>query len=296
LLVLTKKLNIWGNIIAPERMALNNKQSNNSEDAQQTIFLLQRKIEELEGSLQKTILEKVEKSLAGERLLLLESQQTAMEELVGNIAHQWRQPLNIVGLTVQKLQFDFEKNEVDDRYLDELVREVIDILKQMSRTVQTFRNFMQSESRKQQFNLNETIRQVLSFVDDSMKSAGIEVRLHAPHEDLMVNNFRNELTRIVLGMLNKSKKILQQSKTDSPGIDLHIFRENRRCVLTISDNGGCIPEQEIGKVFEPYSDSGTRGAGTGMELHMAKTVIERKMKGKLKVRNGDGGVEFRIEL
>jgi two-component system C4-dicarboxylate transport sensor histidine kinase DctB len=97
-------------------------------------------------------------------------------------------------------------------------------------------------------------------------------------------------------MLNKSKKILQQNKTDTPCIDLHLSRENKRCVLNIYDNGGCIPEQELGKVFEPYSVSGTRGAGTGMELHMAKLVIERKMNGKLKVRNRDGGVEFRIEL
>ncbi len=277
-------------------MALNKKLSNSAGDAQQTIFSLQRKVEELEGNLQQAIIEEVEKNLSSERLRLLESQQAVMEDLVGNIAHQWRQPLNIVGLAIQKLQFDYEKNEVNDKYLDELVREVLDILKQMSRTVQTFRNFMQTERSKQQFSLNETIRQVLSFVEDSMKSAGIDVRLHTPDEDLMVNNFRNELTRIVLGMLNKSKKILLQNKIDSPGVDLHLFRENRRCVLTLADNGGCIPDQEIEKVFEPYSVSGTRGVGSGMELHMAKTVIERKMKGKLKVRNMDGGVEFRFEL
>jgi signal transduction histidine kinase len=284
------------NIIGPESVILNSKQLKNTEDAQQTILHLQRKVEQLERNLRKTILEEIEESLTGERLLLMENQQTAMEELAGNIAHQWRQPLNIVGLTVQKLQFDFEKNEVDDKYVEGLVREVLDILKQMSRTVQIFRNFMQSDTGKLQFSLNDSIRQVLSFVEDSMKSAGIEVRLTVPDEDLLVNNFRNELARVVLGMLNRSKRTLQQSKPDFPCIELRIFRRNRKCVISIYDNGGGIPEQDIEKVFDPHCISGTRGTGTGMELHLAKTVIDRKMDGKLTVRNRDGGVEFSIEL
>ncbi len=279
-----------------EYMTMKNRQSTDTEDRQQAVSHLKRKIGALDPDLQDSILEEFEKGLASERLLLMESQQAAIEELAGNIAHQWRQPLNILGLAVQKLQFDFEKNEVDCGYVEELVRDVLDTLKQMSRTMQHFRNFMQTEPRKQQFNLNESIRQVLSFVGDSMKSAGVEVSLHAPDEDLLIDNFRNELSRIVLGLLNKSKKILRQNKPDNPRIELKLFRANRRCALTIYDNGGCIPESEIGKVFDTGSESGLRGTGTGMELHMAKIVIENKMGGKLKVLNRNGGVEFRIEL
>lgn len=279
-----------------DAMTMQIKQPTESQERQQAAFHLKQKIGTLDSYLQETILEEFEKGLAGERLLLMESQQASIEELAGNIAHQWRQPLNILGLTVQKLQFDFEKKEVNARYVEELVREVLCTLKQMSRTVQSFRNFMQTEAGKQQFDLNESIIQVLSFVDGSMKSAGIKVNLNASGDDFLIDNYRNELSRIVLRLLNKSKKVLRQNKTENPRIELKLFRSGKRRVLTVYDNGGCIAESEIGRAFEPGSVSGLRGAGTGMELHLAKFVIENKMDGLLKVRNRAGGVEFRIEL
>lgn len=272
------------------------KQKKESERAEKSFSTLQRKIEDVNRDMEDRVREEVENRLLKERFLLHESNITVTEELVGNIAHQWRQPLNIVGLTVQKLQFDFERNEVDDDYLNEMVKEVLDVVKQMSRTVQSFRDFMQIDRKKQQFNPTEAVNRVLTFVDGSMKSAGISINLDAGREDLMINGYPNEFCRIILSMLNNSRKILMTNKTENPAISIRLSGRNSRCVVTFHDNGGVIPEQAIDGIFEPHSSAGRPGSGNGMVLHMAKEIIERKMEGKLTANNKEGGVEFRIEL
>ncbi|HET6418901.1 MAG TPA: HAMP domain-containing sensor histidine kinase [Geobacteraceae bacterium] len=229
-----------------------------------------------------------------ERFLLQESCLAVMEELVGNIAHQWRQPLNIIGLTVQKLQFDFERKDVDESYINEMVNEVLDTVKHMSRTVQSFRDFMQIDRKRELFSLNDSLQGVLSFVEGSMKSAGVSVSLDDGNEDLTVSGLRNEFCRIMLSMFNSSRKILLQNKIENPSISVRLSRTNGRCVISFRDNGGCLPSVE--GVFEPHPASGSRGNGNGLGLFLAKEIIERKMGGKLTANNLDDGVEFRIEL
>lgn len=231
---------------------------------------------------------------AEERFLLQESSVAVMEELVGNIAHQWRQPLNIIGLTVQKLQFDFERKEVDENYVNEMVNEVLDTIKHMSRTVQSFRDFMQVDRKRQRFSLNDSMQSVLSFVEGSMKSAGVSVTLDGRNEDLAVNGFRNEFCRIMLSMFNSSRKVLLQNKIENPYIAVRLSRTDGRCIISFRDNAGCLPSVDC--AFEPYPTTGSRGTGNSMGLHLAKEIIERKMGGKLTANNLDDGVEFRIEL
>jgi signal transduction histidine kinase len=272
------------------------KQKKESGRAKKKISRLQGMIEEPGFDLEDRVRKEVGKKAVEERFLLHESGLIVMEELVGNVAHQWRQPLNIVGLSVQKLQFDFERNEVNEGYMNEMVNEVLDTVKQMSRTVQKFRDFMQIDRKRQEFNLNDTLHTVLSFVDASMKSAGISVMLDAVEEDQMVNGYRNELCRIMLNMLNNSRKVLLMNKIENPLIAIRLFPQDSRCVISIHDNGGCVTEQAIDEMFEPYSSSVSRGTVNSMGLHMSKAIIERKMNGKFTASNSEKGVEFRIEL
>ncbi len=272
------------------------KQKKDSYRAEKSISTLKQKIEHLGRDMEDRVRKEVGENLLIERFLLNESNLAATEELVGNIAHQWRQPLNIVGLTVQKLQFDFERNEVDINYVNEMANEVLDVVKQMSRTVQSFRDFLQIDRKKQQFNPAETVNRVLSFVDGSMKSSGISIKLDVDKEDLIVNGYRNEFCRIILSMLNNSRKILMMNKTENPSISIRLTGRNGRCVVSIHDNGGCIPDQAIDGIFVPHSSAGVRGSGNGMALYMTKEIVERKMDGTLTACNKEDGIEFRMEL
>ncbi len=270
------------------------KHKKESEKAKKSISLLQREIKELGIEMDDRVRKAVEEKLIEERFHLHESNMTVMEELVGNIAHQWRQPLNILGLTAQKLQFDFERNEVNEDYINEMANEVLDTVKHMSRTVQCFRDFMLVDRNRQRFKLNDALHSVLSFVEGSMKSAGIFISFDEGEEDLTVNGFRNEFCRIMLNMLNNARKVLRANNIENPAISIRLFRRDGRSVVSIHDNGGCI--QAIDGIFDPFSGSGSRGTGKSMSLHMSKAIVERKMGGKLTASNRDNGVEFRIEL
>ena len=97
-------------------------------------------------------------------------------------------------------------------------------------------------------------------------------------EDLIVNGYRNEFCRIILSMLNNSRKILMMNKTENPSISIRLTGRNGRCVVSIHDNGGCIPDQAIDGIFEPHSSAGLRGSGNGMALYMTKEIVERMKK------------------
>ncbi len=273
---------------------LQDKRKKESAGAAKSISRLRSMIEELSVNMDERIREEVKKRLLEERFLLHESNVAFMEELAGNIAHQWRQPLNIIGLTVQKLQFDFERKEVGEGYVSEMVNEVLETVKQMSRTLQNFRDFMQIDRKRQQFNLKDSLRSVLSFLDGSMKSAGISVTVHADEEDMMLNGYRNEFCRVMLSMLNNSRKVLLAASIAPPLISVRLFRRDSRYVISIHDNGGCM--DAIDGIFESQVATGSRGTGNNMVLHMSKAIIERKLGGKLDARNFQDGVEFRIEL
>ncbi len=279
-----------------EIASLRKEKTAQAEQARQSIARLQQRIEELESGLQCRVSEEVERHLAKERLLLLAGHQAAMEELTGNITHQWRQPLNIIGLTVQKLQFDFERNEVDHDYMNDLVHDVLNTVKQMSRTVQNFRNFLLADELRQQFDLKETIHRVLLFVEDSMKSGNIAVRLDVCEEELPINGYRNECSRAILNILNKCRKVLLENRIEKPSITIDLSRQDGYSLVTIRGNGGCIPGQSIDRAFESCSTAATRATETDMELFALKTIIEQKMEGKMTASGKDGGVEFRIEL
>ncbi len=255
----------------------------------------QLQLEELNRTLGQRVREEVKKNRENEYLLILQNRQAAMGEMIGNIAHQWRQPLTSISLLIQDLGECFDYGELNREYLDSTISNAMNIIQHMSQTIDDFRNFFRQEKERQSFSASQVISRSLSLIETSLRYANVLVRVDAD-EDIVLTGFPNELSQVLLNIIGNAKDIFLERKTVSPELRITAFREVGKTVITISDNGGGIREDIIDRIFEPYFSYREKLGSTGIGLYMAKTIIEKSMGGRLTAENIEGGASFRIEI
>jgi PAS domain S-box-containing protein len=226
-------------------------------------------------------------------LLVQQSRLAAMGEMINYIAHQWRQPLNSIGVLVQAMREDYEDGRCDDKCIELMVTQIMDLIRHMSCTIDDFRDFFRPAGNVKRFNLKEMTCKTLSFISHAMKADRIEVNLEAD-ENITAMGYPNEFAHVMLNILNNAREVLVEKGVESPRIDVRISEEGEKAVITIRDNAGGIPANVIGGVFDCYFT--TKKKGTGIGLYMSKIIIEKRMKGSIAANNTDEGAEFRIEL
>jgi PAS domain S-box-containing protein len=262
---------------------------------EQSLALKQQQLEELNRSLEQRVKQAVDELRQKDRLLIHQSRQAAMGEMINNIAHQWRQPLNNIGLIIQNLQLQYEAGEMDSEQMAAEVGTAMDIIAYMSRTIDDFRNFFHQDKVRRTFLVNEMVSRALDFLLPSLKSCGIDVECQE-EPNVTVEGYPSEYMQALLNILNNAKDVLLERRVERPLIGIRIFRENRRSVVTIRDNGGGIREDVLPRIFDPYFTTKEQGKGTGIGLYMSKAIIEKSINGRLMARNVNGGAEFRIEV
>lgn len=255
----------------------------------------QKQLEEINSFLESRINEAVAELRKKDDILIQQSRLAAMGEMISNIAHQWRQPLNKIGLIVQDLQLAFKANDLTAEELNEDVAETMTVLQQISDTIDDFRNFFSYEEKAHSFIVNEIIFRALSFVGQSLKRKEIMIELDE-EPDVTADGFPNEYMQVFLNIILNARDALVGRGVNQRLISIRIFRDNDRAIVTVRDNGGGIAEDILPKIFDPYFTTKQQDSGAGIGLYMAKMIIEKKMHGCLTARNIGGGAEIRIEV
>jgi len=249
----------------------------------------------LNEKLEKRVEERTAELREKDQLLLLQSRQAALGEMIGNIAHQWRQPLNILGLTMQQLPLYHDLGELTGEFLNQNVNSSMELIQHMSQTIDDFRNYFRPDKEKVKFNVRETIENSLSLLEGSLQNPQISVEI-VTKNDPVIYGYRNEFAQVLLSILNNARDALTEREIDDRRVKITIDAEGNRAVVTIADNAGGIPGEIMGKIFDPYFTTKGPQLGTGVGLFMAKTIIEKNMGGRLGVSNNADGAEFRIEV
>ncbi len=263
--------------------------------AEEKLVDRQRQLEELNRTLEQRVAEETRKNREKDYLLIQQSRQAEMGEMINLIAHQWRQPLNVIGLYAQVLAESSRHGELESEFLQSTVDQILDILMHMSQTIDDFRNFLKPDRERQQFRIKDLIVRTYNLISASFKAQAIAVDI-AGDDDLSLNGFANEYAQVVMNILNNAKDAFHDRHVAEPRIDVSVAREGTRAVVTISDNAGGIAEDLLDRIFEPYFTTKQERTGSGIGLYMAKTIIEKSMQGVLGVRNTGEGAEFRIEV
>ncbi|WP_224961915.1 sensor histidine kinase [Geomonas subterranea] len=230
-----------------------------------------------------------------EHLLTQQSRQAALGEMVGNIAHQWRQPLNALGLLVQQPLLFHELGELDHEFLEENKSKSMALVQHMSQTIDDFRNFFRPDKEKRRFKVCDEVAKVLSLVDGSLQSLGVTLDVQQDG-DPAIEGYPNEFAQVLLNILVNARDAIAEREVVFPKVLVRIAEQEGKAVVTVTDNAGGIPEEIMDKIFDPYFTTKGPQSGTGVGLFMSKTIIEKNMGGMLTACNVAGGAQFRIEV
>lgn len=255
----------------------------------------QTNLEELNHSLEDRVHLAVDELRRKDQALIQQGRLAAMGEMINNIAHQWRQPLNNVGLIIQNLQYSYDAETLTREEMEQEISKAMGVIMHMSRTIDDFRNFFRADKQKGCFSVNETVRKALEFISSALSSHDITIVLD-DNETISATGYENEYAQVLLNILSNARETSIERDITAPRISIRITSEDEHSVLYIRDNCGGIADDIMPKIFDPYFTTRAPDKGTGIGLYMSKVIIEQNMSGSLTAKNTDDGVEFRIEV
>jgi len=223
-------------------------------------------------------------------ILQQQSKMASMGEMIGAIAHQWRQPLSVVSISIQNLIYQYKAGEINEDFLNKYIEKNTKTIEFMSKTIDDFRSFFRVDKEKSKFKLKQSIENILNIQTAQLKHHNISITIDG--EEIMILGYNNEFQQVILNLINNAKDILIENQVQNPIINIVIKNK----IVTIRDNAGGIADDILERIFEPYFTTKEPGKGTGIGLYMSKMIIEENMGGILSARNVNGGAMFTINF
>ena len=228
-------------------------------------------------------------------LLIYQSKQAKIGEMVGNISHQWKQPLNTINLILLNLYEDYQSNELTEEDFKATVDKLMKIVRNMSETIKDFTNFLKPINEACEFDLKESIDLALNLMEASLKYHGIGVKVNL-EDGIKLLGYQNEFSHVLFNILNNARDAIIESDPDKKQIIINSWRSAGYVILEVINWGAPIPEENFKSLFEPYFTTKAEKDGTGIGLYISKVIIEQRMNGEIELENVSGGVCCRIRI
>jgi signal transduction histidine kinase len=250
-------------------------------------------LKRLNATLEQRVGEELARNREKDHMLIQQSRLAAMGEMVHNIAHQWRQPLNSLGLIVSNMQDDFRFDTMTAESMERDVEQVRRLLERMSTTIDDFREFFRPDREETQFDVADAAKQAIFVIEATLKNNHIDLAVDTP-PGLTVTGFHGQYAQAVLNLLVNAKEAIMEKKVGNGQIRLRLEERDGTAVLSVDDNGGGIPQAVLPRLFEPYFTTKEQGSGIG--LYMVKMIIERNMHGTVAAANIENGASFSLRV
>lgn len=231
-----------------------------------------------------------------DELMMAQSRHAAMGEMIGMIAHQWRQPIAGIAMDANNMMLDIAFETFDTTTAEGYAKDILDQTQHLSKTIDDFRNFFKPDKSVISVRLEDIMNETLNIVKESLTSNGIAIKTLYTSESL-ADAFPRELMQVFINIINNAKDALLSDHTENPVIDIHIYDEESYVCAKICDNGGGIPETILPKLFDPYFSTKDEKTGTGLGLYMSKMIIEDHLHGRIEASNNESvGACFQVRL
>lgn len=237
-------------------------------------------------------------------ILSHQTKMSALGEMLGNIAHQWRQPLSIISTisTSYKVKKELELNINPNELLEDMDK-INHNVQYLSRTIDDFRSFIKGDLELESFNLKDNTKQFLKLVESTIKKHELTIILEEIDDNIIIKNYPNQLTQCFINILNNARDALIKNDNEKYIFISEVIQDNK-VIIKIKDNAGGIPDKTLPRIFEPYFTTKHQTHGTGIGLHMTYNLITEAMGGSIKANNIEfiyknktyKGAEFTIEL
>ena len=245
--------------------------------------------ENFNRDLKEQVKKEVEKNRQKDRIMMQQSRLAQMGEIIGMIAHQWRQPLSAISATNSTIAIKAKMDRLTKETILELSDNIDGYVKHLNTTIDDFRNFFKDNKKKENTTLKNIVEDTIKIVKMSLSNANIEMITNLTSEK-KIATYTNEVKQVVLNIIKNAQDALIEKNIPNPKIKI----QTDDTTITISDNAGGIPQDIIDKIFEPYFSTKTKKDGTGLGLYMSKTIIEEHCNGKISVHNDKDGAVFKI--
>ncbi|MCD6287665.1 MAG: PAS domain S-box protein [Candidatus Hydrogenedentes bacterium] len=230
-------------------------------------------------------IQNITKEKEKDSLILQQSRFAAMGEMIGNIAHQWRQPLSSISALATGTRLRYKNNLISDEELEETFVKIKNYTQHLSKTIDDFRDFLNKDQSTEKFNIVEAVDKSISLTEASYKDNKIKLVVHYHNKEMFINGSSSQLSQVFLNILNNAKDILLEKDIDPKVVLIEVLKDGHYAIVNINDNAGGIPDDVAVKVYEPYFTTKHKSQGTGIGLFMSKRIVEQRFNGILENTN-----------
>ena len=245
---------------------------------------LKKENEKLIETLEEKVKKQVEEIRKKDKMLMQQSKLASMGEMISNIAHQWRQPLNTLSSMLIILNLKRQTGEVGDKDIDFCLKESEKIIQNMSKTIDDFQKFFSSTKEKEKFNVKEIILENKEILKPTLIDYRITLEINC--NDYFIYGYKDSLKQVILIILNNAIDTISKKREGIIIVKCEI--KDKEFILKIIDSGGGVPEEIIDRIFEPYFTTNHKTQGKGLGLYIAMEIITKQFNGSISVKN----VEF----
>lgn len=253
-------------------------------------------LEEINKQLQERIKKEVEISREKDYLIEKQARFMLISDILSRIAHQWRQPLNVIALILQEIEYLLPADSDIKKTILNRIELGMERVNYLSGIIDKFYNFFLPDTQKIRFNVIDAINNAITLIENSLSDAGITLILNLKDKDLYVYGFYKEYSHTVLNILTNSYEAIIKRNVSMPFISITTLLEDDSVKTIIRDNAGGIENEIIDRIFEPYYTTKFEGEGVGLGLYISKIMIEKNMNGKITLSNTSEGVQCEIVL
>ena len=253
-----------------------------------------QELTELNLELEQKVEQKARELVAKDAMILAQSRQAAMGEMISMIAHQWRQPLSTITLQISNLKIKSMLGEQSVEQTNDALEHISDTIIYLSETIDDFQSFFKPNKKEEEKNICELVERGTNFALPRLKVANIALHYNC-QKKIPILTYPNEFAQVIINIINNAIDALLENKVLTPSIQVEIDEFKEHIVISIEDNAGGIKDEIINRIFEPYFS--TKGKnGTGLGLYMSKMIIEEELQGTLEVQNSTQGACFSIKI
>ncbi len=219
--------------------------------------------------------------------LVFQSRHAIMGEMIGIIAHQWKQPLNHISSEVYslyKLAQQSDKKNAATHYGN-----AENILVHLADLISTFQQFFKPQHNVKKLSIENVVHVSLTLMEATLKKHDVTLTFSNTASCDTIEAIENEISQVVVNILQNALDEFERKNIEKPWLNVAIQNDKDMVMLRICDNAGGVNEQSLSKMFNPYYT--TKGSeGTGLGLYLASMVVEEKLNGKISAENSKDGL------
>ena len=211
-------------------------------------------------------------------------------EMMGNISHQWKQPLNNISLLVLNIDNTYRKGKMTLEYMEDKVDAIEETIEYMTQTVEDFSDYLSPKRNKSNFYVSDSIEKAMELTMPSLNKSKVDIIFYA-EDDYEFYGRKNELTQVLIILINNAKEaLLKDVRNKQKEIIINLEEDEKNILLSVKDNGLGVPDEIKEEIFKAHFSTNETSKGRGLGLYMSKKIIEEQFKGKLHLHNDEGAV------